>query len=453
MIEDLKEIFRSGVAAVDPYSLVKSRIHAENDSLIFCPETGITQKIDLNDYKRILLLGAGKASAKMARGIEELLDQRIETGFIAVKDGYTEKLKHTRVVEAGHPIPDERSLLAAKEVVRLAKDANEQTLVIFLVSGGGSALLSYPLEWKDDKGDHSLTLEEKQKTTQSLLSCGATVQEVNCVRKRVSAIKGGGLASLLYPATVVNLIISDVVGDRLDVIASGITVWDDDCYEDALNIIEKYGLNESLPRKVMEALKAERNERTPAKPGKRDPIYNRVYNFILGSNLTALKGAEEKAQELGYHTVLLSSQVTGEAREVAKLYLALAQSVRRRKTPGRKPICLLGGGETTVTVSGQGVGGRNQEMALSFLTELESLGPKANGISFLSASTDGTDATDAAGASASLDELNRAKELGLNPMTYLISNDAYTFFDKVGALLRTGPTGTNVCDLQVTTVS
>jgi hydroxypyruvate reductase len=297
----------------------------------------------------------------------------------------------------------------------------------------------------------TLSLEEKRRATQVLLGCGATIQEFNCIRKHISALKGGRLAELLHPARSLNLILSDVVGDRLDTIASGLTVADETTFAQALSIIDKYEIEQQLPVGVMDLLRRGAGGEFPETPKPGDPVFEAVTNVLLGTNYTALSAAARKAEQLGYAPVVLSSRVVGEAREVAKVLAAIALDMGTLDFLAEKPACLLCGGETTITLRGKGKGGRNQELALAFLQEIAAAEAHAvQGITFLSGATDGNDGpTDAAGAFASLDILEQARRQGLAIPDYLARNDSYHFYEAVGGLLKTGPTNTNVCDLQI----
>jgi len=441
-IEDLKAIFTAAVERVSPYQMIKKYLALNNHQLEIQTEKNLT--IDLNKFDRVLVLGAGKATASMARAIEELLGPRIVEGLISVKYGHTVPLERIDTIEAGHPVPDENSVRAADEIRRLAELADAETLVFNLISGGGSALLSAPY-----RGDEAaLSLSDKQQTTQALLACGASIGEINCIRKHISSVKGGRLARTLYPATSLNLMLSDVVGDRLDTIASGLTVPDLSTYKQAAQIITKYKL--SLPTAVEDLIEKGSAGLVPETPKAGDMVFTRVHNILLGTNYTGLLAAAQKARDLGYNTVVLSSRITGEAREAAKFYSAIARDVSRRSILVEKPACIIAGGETTVTLRGEGKGGRNQECALSFLLDMQEDWPVQEKIYFLSASTDGNDGpTDAAGAFVYRELLDRAQRSALSPGDYLERNDSYHFFERLDALLKTGPTNTNVCDYQI----
>jgi len=443
--EELENIFRAGVARVDPALIFKKHVFLEQNKLLIKTET-VSEKYDLDKYNSIIVLGAGKATAKMALALEKLMGSRITKGLISVKRGHTEKLERIKIIEAGHPVPNTESVRAAREIASLSREGDEKTLFINLISGGGSALLSYPYEDSSLK----LSLEDKQKTTELLLASGASIQEINCLRKHISGIKGGRLAEMMFPADSLNLILSDVVGDRLDSIASGLTVADESAFVDAVAIVEKYGLKAELPGKVMELLTRGAAGSIPETPKKGDSAFKKVRNILIGTNLTALLAAGEKALSLGYNVKLLSSRIIGDVKDAALMFLGIGQDIEIHNLLAEKPACIIGGGETTVILKGKGLGGRNQEMALHFLEGIYESGTGSESIYFLSAGTDGNDGpTDAAGAFASLEILREAENSGLDLDEYLENNDSYHFFEKIKRLLKTGPTNTNVCDLQI----
>jgi hydroxypyruvate reductase len=467
--EDLTAIFEAALQSVDPCRIVKERLTLTGKKLTVESGTG-PKTFDLERFDRVLVAGAGKASMKMAKALEEVLGDRIESGCVSVKVDPGAPLRRIRTTRAGHPVPNESSVQAADEIMRMARNLTKEdlarTLLIVLLSGGGSSLLVSPLRWNlraadpSGAGARSLSLSDIQRTTDALLACGAPIHAMNCVRKHLSNITGGRLARLFYPAETLVLILSDVVGDRLDTIASGPTAPDDTTYADALEVIRRYGIGEKIPSRVIEALRAGKEGLIEETPKKDDAVFRRVHNVLIGSNRIALAAAAERAAGLGYHPLVLSSRITGEAREAAKVLYGVAREVRergleaRRKGPAPRlvslPACIIAGGETTVTLRGNGKGGRNQELALSFLSEMEKNEGGGEGIFLLSASTDGSDGpTDAAGAFASPEALEESRRLALTPGDYLMNNDSYTFFEKAGFLYKTGPTGTNVCDLQI----
>ena len=451
---DLEDIFMAGVERVNPEAMILSRVRKEGNILKISLEDRELE-YDLNNYKQIFVIGAGKATAPMASALERILGARISKGIISVKYGHTAELDMIKLIEAGHPVPDDNSLKAAGEILEMVSEADENTLVISLISGGGSSLLTFPLS----SGGFSITFREKQETTKLLLECGATIQEINCVRKHISGIKGGRLAAALYPATCVNLVLSDVIGDRLDTIASGMTVPDGMTFSVMEEILDKYGIKDRIPESVRKALEMGLAGELPETPKEGDPVFGKIENCLLGTNRSALLASEKRARELGYKTIVLSSRICGEAREIAKFYLGMAldngsvpafSGGKGLADESGVPLCIMAGGETTVTIRGKGKGGRNQEMALSFLNELRSVEDEAEGIYFLSGGTDGNDGpTDAAGAYADIELLNAGNNEGLSVQEYLNNNDSYNYFSKIDGLLLTGPTNTNVCDMQI----
>lgn len=390
-------------------------------------------------FQRLLIVGFGKAAPAMASALVESLDDLVDTGLIVTKYGHAalplpEKIK---VFEAGHPVPDAHGLQATGEILRLVQAADARTLIVTLISGGGSALLVAPKE--------GISLADKQQSTGLLLKAGADIGELNTVRKHLSRIKGGRLAEAAYPAKVVSLILSDVIGDRLDVIASGPTAPDPTTYGDALDVLARYQLSEDVPLPVMALLRRGVRGVIPETPKSGSLILGGVENLIIGSNRQALAAAARAAQELGFTVSIVADDQVGEARQVARQLTQQALAAAS-VNKGKPPLCLLVGGETTVTVRGQGKGGRNMELALAFAIEIEG----HPGITLLSAGTDGTDGpTDAAGAMVDGTTIATARELGLNPQDYLDDNNSYAFFEKCGGLLVTGATGTNVMDIQV----
>ena len=434
---DARAIFKAGLGAVDPVNAVKNRLKLHGDTLSL-----EEREYNLGDFKNIYVIGMGKAAAAMASAVEDILGGRITSGIVNVKYGYTVPLKTIVVNEAGHPVPDENGLRGTREIVGLLEKSTADDLVICLISGGGSALLPFPA------GD--LTLKDKQDLTTALLHCGATIHEINALRKQISGVKGGRLAALAYPSTIISLILSDVIGDNLDVIASGPTVADTHSFHDCLEIINKYRLDEDIHGAVIEyILKGCRGDHLET-PKPDDPVFKRTHNVIIGSNEAAAQAANEKALELGYNSMILSTFIHGETEEVAKVHTAMAEEILSSGNPIERPACVISGGETTVTIEGSGKGGRNQEFALAAAIHMEGL----EGVLILSAGTDGTDGpTDAAGAAADGSTVSRAKELGLDPYSYLCDNDSYNFFKPLGDLLITGPTHTNVMDIRILLVS
>lgn len=440
-IQDADTIFRAALKRVDPLAMIDRCVSIEAGELVIRTEHD-EAGIPLGNYDRIVVAGMGKASARMALGVERALGERITGGLIAVKDGFVEPLSRISVVEAGHPLPDLRSMRAATDLLAMGRGMDERTLALLLISGGGSALVCAPVE--------GVSLQDKIAITGLLLSCGATIQEVNCVRKHLSAVKGGRLAAAFAPATVVSLIVSDVIGDDLDAIASGPTVADPTTFADALKIIGRYELEKRIPAEVLDFLRLGACGKRPETPKPGDPVFNRSRSILLGTNRQALKAGAERARELGYSTLVLTSRLTGEARQAALTILGIGRDIASSGFPLARPACIILGGETTVTVRGTGKGGRNQEMALAFLAALERSPKDGEGLLFFSASTDGSDGpTEAAGALAYSGLLSRALKAGLHPEAFLSNNDSHTFFNSCGGLILTGPTNTNVCDIQI----
>lgn len=438
MHEMAKAIFLKSISSVDPYRRLKEYLHVDRGRLII-KEEGKNEKIfNLNEFENIFLLGTGKASSSMAQAIEEILGQRITKGFITTKYGHGLKLRYTEVIEAGHPIPDEKGIYGAQKMRNLLHQSGPKDLILFLVSGGGSALLPLPA--------NGITLEEKQKLTQLLLACGADIKEINTIRKHLSLIKGGWLARWAYPSTLITFILSDVVGDPLDMIASGPTVPDSTTFQEAWEILEKYHLTQTVPLSIRRHLLLGKENKVEETPKSKDKVFEKVFNIIIGSNLLALREAEKEAKKIGFHTLILSSSIGGETQEVARFHGAIAREIVSTEHPVHKPACVLSGGETTVTLRGSGLGGRNQEFCLAGAFEIEGL----EKVVLLSGGTDGTDGpTDAAGAISDYTTLRRAKGMGLDPKAYLMNNNSYHFFEKLGDLLMTGPTRTNVMDVRV----
>ena len=433
-----KAIFSKALSAVDPSKILKERIRIERDRLSIKMQGDSEKIFDLRAFHKIVLVGTGKASSSMARAIEELFGDRMTKGVITTKYGHLLPLKQTQIIEAGHPIPDRKGYEGARKIQRLLKESGPNDLVIFLLSGGGSALLPFPAD--------GIELKEKQEVTQLLLDTGADIKEINTVRKHISWMKGGWVAKWAYPSTVIALILSDVVGDQLDVIGSGPTVPDPSTFEEAWEILKKYDLlNEITPsiRKHLQSGREGKIEETP-KPG--GAAFEKVSNILIGSNILALREAKKEAESLGFNTLILSSSIEGETREASRFHMAVAKEVISSGNPIPRPACILSGGETTVTIKGKGLGGRNQEFALAGALEISGV----EKVVLLSGGTDGTDGpTDASGALADHTTVHRAKTMGLNPKAHLENNDAYPFFQKLGDLLITGPTHTNVMDVRI----
>src|ERR1700691_2739183 len=419
---DAKAILMAALAAADPTAAVEKVLRARDD---------------LDRYEHIFVVGAGKAGGTMARAVEQFLGDRISLGCVIVKDGEIAKTRLIELRHCGHPFPDERGLSAAKRVAEICGEAGQDDLVICLLSGGASALTPYPAP--------PITLAEKQETTRLLLACGANIHEINAVRKHISAIKGGQLARLAAPAHVLSLILSDVVGDDLDVIGSGPTAPDASTFQEAFAVLEKYDLRERVPARVRERLRNGARET----PKAADPLFENVENIIVGSNQKSLESAARAGKDLGYRTLILARTIEGETKDVARMHAAIARQIRTYEQPARPPVCVISGGETTVTMrnGNAGKGGRNQEFALAAALEVAGL----EDILILSAGTEGTDGpTVAAGEMADGTTGARANS---NASEALHNHDAYPLFAELGDLVTTGSTGTNVMDLHLILVS
>ncbi len=427
-------IARSAIEAVDPEVLIRKAVKLEGKRLKIAETT-----LELPDFKRILVVGMGKASGSMAKALEEMLGERISDGIVVVKDGHAKPLQRVRILEASHPVPDERGRDAARQIVSLLEEnARADTLVLCVISGGGSALLPLPHD--------GIPLAAKQETTRLLLGCGASIDELNAVRKHISKIKGGQLARAAYPATIISLLLSDVVGDMLDVIASGPTVGDTSIFSDAMAILNNYKIWNRVPQSVREILEQGARGQIAETPKPADDIFRSVSNIIIGSNRSAVRAASAKAAALGFHPLILSTCISGEAKEVGTVLASIAVEAEYNHNPVPPPACILAGGETTVTIRGDGAGGRNQELALAAAFKLAS----ANNIVIAAVGTDGTDGpTDAAGGIVDTTTVTRAREQGFDPLQYLNRNDSYNVLKPIGDLLMTGPTGTNVMDLLI----
>jgi hydroxypyruvate reductase len=429
----LHTIFQAALRAVDPGEAIRTHVRRQADQLHVADRT-----YDLRQYDAVHVIGVGKAGAAMAIAVESLLGDRLRGGHVIVKYGHGGPVKQVTLHEAGHPIPDEAGVRAARTLIDFVTGRGPRELLICLLSGGGSALSPAPVE--------GISLAEKQEVTRLLLACGATIHEINALRKHISQIKGGQLARLASPATLITLVLSDVVGDALDVIASGPTVPDTSTFAACLDILRQYHLLDQVPTAIRRHLEAGVGGAVPETPKPGEAVFARTQTVLIGHNLQALEAASRQAAALGYHPLILSSAIEGETREVAKVHAAIAKEVLASGHPIAAPACILSGGETTVTLRGQGKGGRSQEFALALALDLR----HSPGIAALSGGTDGTDGpTDAAGAVVDWTTCARAEQCGLHPHLALDNNDAYPFFDRLGDLLITGPTQTNVMDVRI----
>jgi hydroxypyruvate reductase len=437
MLDDLRSdalaIFRAGIAAVEPRRAVQRSLRVEGRRIVVDSTV-----IDVPADGRVWIVGAGKAAVPMAAAAEVALGDLVADGVVVTKTGHGGPLHRVRVLEAAHPVPDAAGAEAAREIAALISAAGTDDVILCVISGGGSALLAAPAP--------GISLEDEQATTRLLLACGATINEMNAVRKHLALLKGGALSRLASPRPILSLILSDVVGDPLDVIASGPTVADPTTFADALEVLERRGILESVPARVRERLLRGRAGLEPETPKPGDPALRSTVNVLVGTNSIALQGAKQEAERRGYATRILSAEITGEARDVAAGHAALARRIEETGQPVPPPACILSGGETTVTVVGKGRGGRNQELALAAAIALAG----TRHALLLSAGTDGGDGpTDAAGAVADGTTVERGAAAGRDARRHLDENDAYPFFEAIADLVRTGPTQTNVMDLHV----
>lgn len=432
------ELFEAALAAVDPYRAVLNAVKVV-DGRLQLADAGY----DLNVFERVLVVGGGKATARMAQAVESLLGARISQGLVVVKYGHGVPLQFIEQVEAAHPVPDAAGEAGALRMLDMVRAADDKTLVICLLSGGASALLVAPAA--------GLTLHDKQHATDLLLRAGAAIGELNAVRKHLSALKGGRLAQAAYPAQLLTLLLSDVIGDKLDVIASGPTAPDASTFLYALEVIAKYGLSDKMPPRVMAHLQQGAEDGIAETAKADDACFAQTRNVVVGALALALQAAAARARQLGLPTRIISAELQGEAREAAQLLAQTARDTLAEMQPGERR-CLLCGGETTVTVRGKGLGGRNQELALAFALQIEGL----DGVTLLSAGTDGSDGpTEAGGAWVDGHTAAEARALGIDPQRYLDDNDSCHFFRHYDAAATgqhhfiTGPTGTNVMDIQI----
>jgi glycerate-2-kinase len=433
--EIVSALFRTAIGAVSPYETTKR----------VCTDIVQREIEAMGNLVTVKVIGFGKAACPMAKAAEESLPQRISSGMILTKyshcQGYVFSVTH--VSEAGHPLPDMNGLRGTERLIRTITKSDEHTLILCLISGGGSSLLVAPCD--------GITLDEKQKTTDLLLRSGADIQELNIVRKHLSKVKGGRLAEIAFPARIISLLLSDVIQDRIDTIASGPTAPDASVYDDALFVLEKYGLLRKIPDAVERVLRRGAEGIISETPKEGDAIFGNVQNIIIGSNAIALQAAHDEAQRLGFTSEILSGKVAGEASDTGVWLASVAREAQKNFGAGQQSaLCLISGGETTVTVRGRGMGGRNMELALAFALAIDG----TQGITLLSAGTDGTDGpTDAAGAIVDGDTVRNATSRGINPRQFLQNNDSYNFFRGTGGLFVTGPTGTNVMDIQIVLIS
>ncbi|MBL7699917.1 MAG: glycerate kinase [Chitinophagaceae bacterium] len=428
--DHVKQIFDAAVEAVQPANIIPHVLNIRDGRF----QVG-EDLLPFEHFENIYVAGAGKATAAMAYEVEKILGTHLTEGVIAVRDVVDVPLKYTRTIVGGHPLPDRNSVVAAEEIVKLLGKLKKHDLLIFLLSGGASSLMMDIPE--------GLFLPDVILVLDRLMKRGATIHELNVVRKHLSELKGGQLVKKCSGAMVVAFIMSDVIGNDPQLIGSGPTTGDESTFEDAMGILEKYDLRKDAPYSILSYLEKGINKTIPANPSPGDPVFKHTRNNIIADNRKALNAAKEKAGELGYEAHIITDSLSGFAEEAAKEWVSKASSLRRKK------ICMIAGGETTVKVKGTGKGGRSQQFALTAAVALKN----SSEITLLAAGTDGSDGpTDAAGAFADSNTYARAKEQGLDAQAFLENNDAYHFFERTGDLLKTGPTNTNVMDVIVTVI-
>jgi glycerate 2-kinase len=430
--QDAREIFNAALTAADAAKAVSRHLKVDGEGIDIAGRL-----YSLRSYKRLFVIGAGKGSALMCRALVKLIGDWLYGGTIIAKYGYAVAMKKIAIIEAGHPIPDENGLRATEQIVRLLRQTTNEDLVINLISGGGSALLCSPAD--------GISFHEKQEITRRLLSCGAPIGEINAIRKHISKVKGGRLARLAYPSTLISLILSDVVGDSISAIASGPTAPDPSTFSECQVILDRYKLRTekavSIARFIDKGSAGEIEE-TP-KPG--DPIFDNVMNVVVGNNRLAVSAAKERAERLGYSVKVIDKLAEGEATELAVAHAAIVKKIYHSGAV-RRPACVISGGEATVTLHGDGLGGRNQEFALATALEIDGL----DGVVALIGGTDGSDGpTEAAGGIVDGGTVRRGETTGLVARDYLSRNDSYHYLKATDDLLVTGPTFTNVMDLRL----
>ncbi len=425
--KNLDKIYNAALLAANPIGCINEFIEEKNELL----KIG-KKKYNLHSYEKIYVISFGKAAYEMAIGTQRILKKRIAKGIIISNASFEKKVPGFKFIESSHPLPDDKSVKAANAIISLLKQTKKNDLVIFLISGGGSSMVALP--------DEDITLEDKKITTQILMKSGVDIKTLNIVRKKISKIKGGGLLKYSYPSEIATLIMSDVVGDQLDMIASGPTLPDKSDGEEAWREIVELGIENQLPHEVVKKLK------NSSKKSNKKQKLSKQNAVIIGSNLKSLENAKKQAESLGYNTLILTSQIKGEAKTVAKSLASIALEIRNSNVPIEKPACIIVGGETSVTVKGNGIGGRNSEMALAFAIEITN----KNKISALFAGTDGIDGvTNAAGAYCNETTGIKNKKTRINAKDFLANNDSYNYFKKTGDLKITGPSGTNVNDIGI----
>ncbi len=430
---DLLDILEKVIKEINPEKIIKNSVILQDSNLKI-----EGKKFNLKKYKNIYVVGAGKATYYMALSLEKILTRRIKDGLINVPEILGKKLKYININIASHPIPDKAGIKGSRKIAEILRKADKEDLIINLISGGGSALMPLPVE--------EINLEDLKLISSLLVKSRAPITEINIVRKHISQIKGGRMAEIAYPATIVSLYVSDVVGDRLDTIASGPTAADDSTFKEAVNILKKYKIWSKIPKSIEEHLNFGLNDKTLETPKSSNKIFrtNKVFNYIISGNKKALAIACHKISKLGYNCYIVSSFLQGEVHRVAKDLISLAIKVKKNNKPAKKPAILIAGGETTLNLKGNGCGGRNQELVMAGVKNLK------EDITLVSFATDGVDGQTpepVAGAIADIVTLNRISSEKINIDKFLANNDSYKFFKGLDELIKTGYTGINVGDI------
>jgi len=432
---DVLAAMNEALVAADPVRIIRKQLRLNKATLLV---DGL--QFPLKDFQRIFVIGGGKASGHMAEEVERLLGKWITRGLVIIPGYLLPKPRGRRIRYrlATHPIPTRKGMNASLAMLRLVENISRDDLVIVLLSGGGSALMPLPVA--------GINLNDEARVTSLLLKSGANIEEINTVRKHLSQVRGGRLAEQLYPATVLSLIISDVVGDKIDAIASGPTVPDPTTYHDAEQVLKRYDLWSQIPKNARKVITQGLSGSIPETPKRKSKVFRRVHNLIVGNNRASCLAAASAMSKAGYRTQILSIQITGEAREVGQIFGSIARGIRENGLPYHSPAALIAGGETTVTVRGKGKGGRNQELALAAAMKIRG----SEGVVVGAFSTDGIEGrTDAAGAVADGSTINRGLRLGMDPEEFLRKNNSYHYFSRLKDLVVTGPTGANVNDIAI----
>ncbi|UCF71036.1 MAG: glycerate kinase [candidate division WOR-3 bacterium] len=435
---DAEMLFLSGIEAADAGNVTAQRVTLDGESLAIRDVLGHQEVYDLLKYNRIFVVGFGKAVCPMAESISEILKERIDSGVIITTYGTAADLERMEVIEASHPLPDANGLQGAMRVMSLLTASDDNDLIIALISGGGSALFTMP--------SPGITLNDIQALTTQLLKCGASIHEVNAVRKHISQVKGGLLARIAYPSSVISLMISDVTEDRVDAIASGPTAPDPSTYVDAHNILKKYHLLHDTAPAIRSHIESGCRGVIPDTPKKGDAVFSKVKNMIMANNMTALRAIARKARNIGYLPFILSSRMDGDTRRSAKLFASMLKELIGPPRCLPRHTCIISGGEMTARISGRGKGGRNQDFCLALVPLIDGL----DRVAILSAGTDGVDGhTDAAGAFINQGTNALAKKKGFDLSTTLHNYDSHSLFKQTKSLVVTGRTRTNVMDIQI----